>query len=290
MRIRDHCVHRSIHATRSLSVANDHASLPIAYRLFLPEAWANDPLRRAKAGVPAAIGFASKTAIALEQLRQALADGVPVGTVLGDPAYGDETAFRVGVAALGLRYVLGVRSGPSVWPPGHGPLPPPPWSGRGRPATRLRRDAEHRPVTLKGLAMHLPARAWRSLTWRAGTQGALVDRAGLPGAQARARPRPLRGPQLARVSSSWKPVHRSLRLSDRRALPFPPSTAFHPQADQNTCATHRLPAARGRRCGLSGMCRVQSQASAVSLPSGSSPRCPDVPAACGNSGEWRMRK
>src|SRR6201993_1008158 len=102
----------------SLSVANDHASLPIAYRLFLPEAWAEDPLRRAKASVPAAIGFASKTAIALEQLRQALADGVPVGTVLGDPAYGDETAFPVGAAALSLRYMLGGRSGTSVWPPG----------------------------------------------------------------------------------------------------------------------------------------------------------------------------
>src|ERR1700758_2541423 len=131
----------------SLSVANDHASLPIAYRLFLPAAWANDRLRRAKAGVPAAVAFASKTAIALGQLHQALADGVPVGIVLGDPAYGDETAFRVGVAELGLRYVLGVRSGTSAWPPGHGPLPPPPWSGRGRPAIRLRRDAEHRPVT-----------------------------------------------------------------------------------------------------------------------------------------------
>ena len=160
----------------SLSVANDHASLPIAYRLFLPEAWANDPLRRAKAGVPAAVAFASKTAIALGQLHQALADGVPVGIVLGDPAYGDDTAFRVGVADLSLRYVLGVRSGTSVWPPGHGPLPPPPWSGRGRPAIRLRRDAAHQPVTLKTLAMHLPARAWRSVTWRAGTQGALASR------------------------------------------------------------------------------------------------------------------
>jgi len=110
----------------SLSVANDQASLPIAYQLFLPEAWANDPVRRAKAGVPAAIGFESKTAIALGQLRQALGDGVPVGIVLGDLAYGDETAFRVGVTELSLRDMLGVRSGTSVWPPGHGPLPPPP--------------------------------------------------------------------------------------------------------------------------------------------------------------------
>src|ERR1700761_870806 len=70
----------------SLSVANNHASLPIAYRLFVPEAWANDPLRRAKAGVPAAVAFDSKTAIALGPLHQALADGVPVGIVLGDPA------------------------------------------------------------------------------------------------------------------------------------------------------------------------------------------------------------
>ena len=153
----------------SLSVANDHARLPIADQLFLPEGWANDPARRAKAGVPAAIGFASKTVIALGQLHQALADGVPVGIVLGDPAYGDETAFRVGVAELGLRYVPGVRSGTR-------PLPPAPWSGRGRPATRLRRDAEHRPVTLKALACSLPARAWRSLTWRAGTQGELASR------------------------------------------------------------------------------------------------------------------
>ena len=160
----------------SLSVANDHASLPIAYQLFLPEVWADDPARRAKAGVPDAITFETKTAIALGQLRQALAAGVPVGILLGDAGYGDETAFRVGVADLGLRYVLGVRSGTSVWAPGSGPLPPAPWSGRGRRPTRLRRDAENQPVTLKALALSLPAQDWRTVTWRAGTQGELSSR------------------------------------------------------------------------------------------------------------------
>jgi SRSO17 transposase len=160
----------------SLSVANDYASLPIAYKLFLPEVWANDPARRAKAGVPDMLSFETKTAIALGQLRQALAAGVPVGIVLGDPAYGDETDFRVGVVKLGLRYMLGVRSGTSVWAPGTEPLPPAPWSGRGRRPTRLRRDDEHQPATLKALAIGLPARAWRHVTWREGTQGELSSR------------------------------------------------------------------------------------------------------------------
>ena len=160
----------------SLSVANDQASLPIAYQLFLPQVWADDPPRRAKAGVPETITFETKTAIALGQLRQALAAGVPVGIVLSDAAYGDETDFRVGVADLGLRYMLGVRSGTSIWAPGTEPLPPLPWSGRGRRPSRLRRDAEHQPVTLKALALGLPAQDWRRVTWREGTQGKLSSR------------------------------------------------------------------------------------------------------------------
>src|ERR687894_1108367 len=143
----------------SLSVASDRASLPIAWRLYLTEAWAEDPKRRAKAGVPEEVEFATKPAIALGQIRQALAEGVPVGVVLGDAGYGDETDFRVGVGDLGLRHVPGIRSGTSVWPPGRAPLPPKPWSGRGRPPTRLRRGPKHQPVGVKELALGLPARA-----------------------------------------------------------------------------------------------------------------------------------
>jgi SRSO17 transposase len=100
---------------------------------------------------------------------------VPVGTVLGDAGYGDESDFRVGVAELDLRYVLGIRPGTSVWPPGQAPLPPAPWSGRGRPPTRLRRSPEHQPVSVKDLALSLPPRAWRSVTWREGSQAELTS-------------------------------------------------------------------------------------------------------------------
>ena len=66
----------------SLSVANHHASLPIAYRLYLPQEWADDEDRRQQAGAPKDIKFATKPEIALAQIAQALQDGVPQGVVL----------------------------------------------------------------------------------------------------------------------------------------------------------------------------------------------------------------
>jgi SRSO17 transposase len=61
----------------SLSVATHQGSLPVAYRLYLPKEWADDPVRRAIAGVPDDVRFQTKPEIALRQLRQAVADGVP---------------------------------------------------------------------------------------------------------------------------------------------------------------------------------------------------------------------
>src|SRR3954453_18090453 len=160
----------------TLSVATEHASLPIAYRLYLPEAWAADPARRAAAGVPEEVAFATKPAIALDQIGRALAGGVPPGVVVTDAGYGNDTDFRDGVTGLGLAYVAGILGTTSLWPPGAGPLPAGPWSGRGRPPKRLRRDAAHQPLAAERLAAGLPADAWRTVTWREGTAGPLASR------------------------------------------------------------------------------------------------------------------
>src|SRR3954452_19096077 len=165
----------------SLSVANNHASLPIAYQLYLPQDWAADQTRRQAAGVPEDIAFATKPAIALGQIRQALADRVPVGIVLGDAGYGVETDFRVSLRTLGLSYGLGVTSATGVWAPGTAPLPPLPYTGRGRRPTRLRRDEEHKPVSNLQLAMSPPASAWRRVSWGEGRGGDLASRFGALG-------------------------------------------------------------------------------------------------------------
>ncbi|MDQ2763893.1 MAG: IS701 family transposase [Pseudomonadota bacterium] len=160
----------------TLSVAADHASLPIAHRLYLPKPWADDPARRAQAGVPDDVAFQTKPQIALDQVRAAIAAGVPKATVLADAGYGVDTAFRDGITELGLAYVVGIQTSTTLWPPGTEPLPPKPWRGRGRPPSLMRRDAEHAPVSAKALAMSLPKRAWRRVAWREGSNTTLDGR------------------------------------------------------------------------------------------------------------------
>jgi SRSO17 transposase len=160
----------------SLTVANAHASLPIAYQLYLPKEWALDPERRLKTGVPDPIQFRSKPTIALAQIRAALLAGVFPAVVLADAAYGSETAFRTALTKMGLTYIVGISSSTSLWAPGTGPLPPHPWNGRGRPPTLLRRDPQHKPVSALKLAKDLPDRAWHVVTWREGSKAPLTSR------------------------------------------------------------------------------------------------------------------
>jgi len=160
----------------SLSVSTHHASLPIAWRLYLPESWASDQDKRKETGIPEEISFQTKPAIALAQIRQAVEQGVARAPVLADSAYGNETRFREAITELELQYAVGVHENLTVWPPGEVPRPKKRRQGRGRPPTRLYRDAKHQPVAVKDLALSLPAQAWKTVTWREGTRHRLKSR------------------------------------------------------------------------------------------------------------------
>jgi len=162
----------------SLSTANEHASLPIAYRLYLPRSWAEDELRRDAAGVPREILFETKPQISLGQIRQAVAAGVPRGVVVADAAYGNDNAFRDGLSALDVRYAVAIQSSTSVWRPGESPLTLQERGKKkpGRPITRLAHAKDRRPVSVLELAHELPKSAFRALTWREGTKKPLRSR------------------------------------------------------------------------------------------------------------------
>jgi SRSO17 transposase len=126
--------------------------------------------------VPEAIAFVTKPEIALAQIEAALRAGVPQGVVLMDAGYGTDTGLHTAITALGLPYVAGIQSTTTLWPADKGPLPPKPWSGRGRPTTRTRRDAEHQPAQAKAIALGLPTSAWQRITWREGSADRLRSR------------------------------------------------------------------------------------------------------------------
>jgi SRSO17 transposase len=145
----------------SLSLANHHASLPIAHRLYLPPAWANDAERRKTARVPADVHYQTKSQIALAQLQAAQAAGLRLGTVLTDPGYGYDSQFRQGVTDLGRPYVAGIQSNVVFW---RADAVLPLQGTAGRKPSRPQRRAQQ--VSAKALALGLRKKAWRMITWR----------------------------------------------------------------------------------------------------------------------------
>jgi SRSO17 transposase len=161
----------------SVSVTTEKASMPVAFRLYLPEAWIKDRKRRKKTGVPDSIHFQTKLEIALEQIRRAQERGIPQGVVLADAGYGTDTRFRQALTKMEMTYVMGIQSTVTVWRPGEGPQPAPPRQGStGRPRKLLQRDVKHPPVSVKQLALSLPAEVWKTVTWRQGVKQKLHSR------------------------------------------------------------------------------------------------------------------
>jgi SRSO17 transposase len=161
----------------SLSVTTEKASMPVAFRLYLPESWTKDHKRCQKTGVPEEIRFQTKIEIALDQIRRARQRGLPEGVILADAGYGNDSEFRAALTEMELTYVMGVQSTVTVWKPGEEPKPAPARrSTIGRPRKLLQRDAKHQPISVKALALSLSADAWKTLTWRQGTRKKLRSR------------------------------------------------------------------------------------------------------------------
>ena len=150
----------------SLTLARGEVPVPVALRLFLPQAWTSDPARCAQTGVPEpAIVPRSKGEIALAELDRLRAGGLRFGTVLADAGYGVSAAFRHGLEARGLRWAVGIVRNQRVYD-GDVDLVPPAGRARKPVPDREPRDAE---AVLADLA-------WRRVAWRQGTKGRLSAR------------------------------------------------------------------------------------------------------------------
>jgi SRSO17 transposase len=126
------------------------AAWPVAVQLYLPQSWADDPVRRQQARVPAPVPFQTKPEIALQLLDQAQAWGVPHRGVVADAGSGGTPHVLAGLEARQERYVVGVRADFRV--------------SLGRAAARPVQRADR-------LLQALPRWQWRTIRWRHGTKG-----------------------------------------------------------------------------------------------------------------------
>jgi SRSO17 transposase len=158
----------------SLSVCTEQASLPITYRLYLPQAWTQDELLRRKAGIATDIVFETKPQIAARQLSAAVEKGITAPIVLMDAAYGNNGDLRDHVTNLGLAYGVGILSTTCVWLADDPPQFEVGRSGRAQ-GKRWIKAGQH-PPSVKELAKKLKPQNWQTISWREGTNAPLSGR------------------------------------------------------------------------------------------------------------------
>jgi SRSO17 transposase len=150
--------------TVSVHAVGERGTLPLGWRLYLPEEWCDDLLRRRKAKIPDAVSFQTKPTLAAGMCEEAAAWEIPVAPVLADCAYGDDTRFRTRLHAQELEYVLAVSAQISVYGPATTFAVPERNGTVGRRRSVARPD--RKPESVRALAAQLPARAWRTVPCR----------------------------------------------------------------------------------------------------------------------------
>jgi SRSO17 transposase len=157
-----------------LSYTSRRGHVLVDRRLYLPESWCEDPVRRQRAHVPEDVSFQTKPQLALQMLRAAWQQGLPMAWVTGDEVYGDDPVLRDGIAAERHRYVLAVASNTPAWterPAGMEPRTEREHQGN-RPRQRRHRapDAPHA-LTVKDVVTQWPPTQWHRLAVHMGEKG-----------------------------------------------------------------------------------------------------------------------
>lgn len=140
----------------------------VGAQLYLPESWLT-PDQRDRARIPLRVRFQEKWRQALTLLQQVRASGIEVTAVAADADFGDCTAFREALHRVGLPYALGLSSTGKVFRGAPRLVAPVPQTGRGGRRTRPTLAAGVTAVTVRELAATAPASAWRTISWRNGT-------------------------------------------------------------------------------------------------------------------------
>ena len=133
-----------------LTDASGRGPALIDRELDLPQDWAADGARRAAAGIPGAVSFATKPQLAQRMMARAIAAGVPFAWVVGDAVYGSDRRLRRFLEQHERPFVLAVRSTETLW------------------SVRAGRLGQQ---TAAALATALPAAAWHRLSAGAGAKG-----------------------------------------------------------------------------------------------------------------------
>lgn len=150
--------------TVSVHAVGERGTLPLGWALYLPEEWCDDLERRRKAKIPDEVTFQTKPELAASLAAQAGGWEIARAPILGDAAYGDDTAFRSRLAEREFEYLLAVSPNVGVFGPETSFAVPERRQRRGRPPTVARPD--RKPESVKALAARLPAQAWQTLPCR----------------------------------------------------------------------------------------------------------------------------
>jgi SRSO17 transposase len=153
----------------SVHAVGAKGTVPLGWALYLPKNWCDDPERRRKAKIPVEVVFKTKPELGVDLIEQAAGWKIAPAPVLGDAAYGDNTALRTRLDDAGREYVLAVSPDTTVFTMETVfEVPERRKDRQGRQKTRPRPD--QRPVAIGALIAGLDGGQWQTVTFRDGPE------------------------------------------------------------------------------------------------------------------------